>query len=202
MGRIRTVKPELFRHEGLQDLERDNPGSHCMLVFVGLFTVCDKGGRFEFKPRTLKLDILPFLDLDLENTLDLLESAGFIIAYEVDGKRYGLIPSFSKHQRITGKEADSPNRYPDPVEPIGPRSTHETLEKQRGNSGETPVKYPGAQEKEKEKEREGNKNTPLPPFQGEFGKAEKRFSDAPRTDDWALFQSSGICAYLDTDCTP
>jgi hypothetical protein len=163
-----------------------------MLVFVGLFTVCDKGGRFEFKPRTLKLDILPFLDFDMENTLDLLESAGFIISYEVDGKRYGLIPSFSKHQRITGKEADSPNRYPDPVEPIGPRSTHETLEKQRGNSGETPVKYPGAQEKEKEKEREGNKNTPLPPFQGEFGKAEKRFSDEPRTDDWPCFSLLGF----------
>jgi hypothetical protein len=138
VARIRTIKPEFFRHEGLQDLERSNPGSCCMLVFAGLFTVADKSGRFEWKPRTLKLDILPFLDFDMDKTLGLLRKAGFVVQYEVNGRLYGLIPSFSGHQRITGKEATTPSRYPSPDE---------------GNIREISGKHPVAQEREREKER-------------------------------------------------
>lgn len=151
MGRIRSIKPEFLRHEGLQDLERENPGSCVMLVFAGLWTACDKLGRFEWKPRTLKLDILPFLDFDMGDTLALLERAGQLRRYVVDGREYGVIDSFEDHQRITGKEAAAPAKYPEPprAEPV----------KQRGNTGETPGNHPDAQEgkgREEEREREGS----------------------------------------------
>jgi hypothetical protein len=119
MARIRTIKPEFFRHEGLQDLEISHPGQYPMLVFAGLWSLCDKAGRFEWKPRQIKLDVLPFLPFDMEETLSLLESSGFIEHYEVDGKLYGYIPSFKDHQRITGKEATSPEKYPAPCETTG-----------------------------------------------------------------------------------
>lgn len=45
MARIRTIKPEFFRHEGLQDLEQANPGAYAMLVFAALWGHCDKHGR-------------------------------------------------------------------------------------------------------------------------------------------------------------
>jgi hypothetical protein len=149
MPRIRSIKPELFRHEKLQDLEQSNPGSHPMLVFAGLFTVSDKCGRFEWKPRILKLDILPFLDFDMHNTLEILKDANFIVPYDIDGKQYGYIPTFKEHQRITGKEAQSPPRYPEP---------------HQGNTGETPEKQPRSQEREreKEKERKGNGGNSIP----------------------------------------
>jgi hypothetical protein len=114
MARIRTVKPEFFRHEGLQDLEQANPGRYPMLVFAGLFGHCDKGGVFEWKPRTLKLDILPFLNFDMAETLAILEKAGQVQRFEVDGKCFGFIPSFTEHQSIGGKESQAPVKFPRP----------------------------------------------------------------------------------------
>lgn len=67
MCRIRNIKPAFFRYEGLKDLERENAGKHpTMLVFEGLWTKSGRRGVFEWKPRMLKLDILPFLDFDME----------------------------------------------------------------------------------------------------------------------------------------
>lgn len=114
MARIRTIKPEFFRHEGLQDLEIANHGAHVMLVFAGLWGHCDKAGRFEWRPRMLKLDILPFLAFDMEETLSLLCAAGFVRRYEAEGKQYGEVVSFEKHQRINGKEAQEPEKHPSP----------------------------------------------------------------------------------------
>jgi hypothetical protein len=113
MARIRTIKPDFFRHEGLQDLAAQH-GAHVMLVFAGLWGHCDRFGRFECKPRHLKLDILPFLDFDMAETIQALESAGFIQTYEVGSKRYGFIPSFAEHQRFGGKEASEPAKHPEP----------------------------------------------------------------------------------------
>lgn len=150
MARIRTIKPEFFRHEALQDLEAANPGKNCMLVFAGLWTISDKNGVFEYRPRLMKLDILPFLDFDMQATLDALEGAGFVKSFESDGKLYGVVPSFGKHQRITGKEAEDGQRYPDPSQ----GKFRETSGKQQGNNGETPENQPVAQEREKEREKE------------------------------------------------
>jgi hypothetical protein len=113
MARIRTIKPDFFRHEGLQDLAAQH-GAHVMLVFAGLWGHCDRFGRFECKPRHLKLDILPFLEFDMADTIRILEAAGFVQTYEVGSKRYGFIPSFAEHQRFGGKEASEPARYPEP----------------------------------------------------------------------------------------
>lgn len=141
MARIRSIKPEFFRDETLQDLEADNPGQHVMLVFAGLWGHCDKEGRFAWKPRTLKLDILPFLDFDLRESLALLKDAGFIKQYEIDGVLYGEVPTFKEHQRISGKEAQEDAKCPEP---------NGYLE---GSTGEATGKQSGRQEG---KGREGN----------------------------------------------
>jgi hypothetical protein len=113
MARIRTIKPEFFRHELLQDLAAEH-GAHVMLVFAGLWGHCDKHGVFEFRPRHLKLDILPFLDFDMAETLELLCEAGLVQKYEVEKKLYGFIASFKGNQRIGGKEATEPSKLPPP----------------------------------------------------------------------------------------
>lgn len=116
MGRIRTFKPELLAHEHLNELEEKHALLRPTLTFLGLFTVSDKKGRFEWKPRNLKLSILPFVDSHtMAEALDLLEDNDFIRRYEVGGKTYGFIPTWHLHQRITGTEATMPARYPDPV---------------------------------------------------------------------------------------
>lgn len=142
MARIRTIKPEFFRHEGLQDLAAVH-GAHVMLVFAGLWGHCDRAGRFECRPRHLKLDILPFLDFDMADTLALLEGAGFLQTYEVGGKRYGVIDSFGDHQRFGGKEASEPAKYPAPPE------------NREGSNGEATGKQSVPLEGERNKGREG-----------------------------------------------
>lgn len=162
MARIRTIKPEFFRHEGLQDLAAKE-GAHVMLVFAGLWGHCDRAGRFEWRPRQLKLDILPFLEFDMGDALKVLEEAGFIQSYHVDGKMYGLIPSFADHQRFSGKEAQEKEKHPEP--PVKQRGSSERFPsgsqaidipvKQQGSTGEAPEKHVPAQEGKGVKEREG-----------------------------------------------
>lgn len=106
MGRIRTVKPELFTHEGLFEAE-DRCQLPLRLVFIGLFTCCDRAGRFRWQPRRLKLDILPYDSVDMAAILDGLAEAGFIIAYKVKEVVYGYIPTWSTHQRPNNKESKS-----------------------------------------------------------------------------------------------
>lgn len=133
MARIRTIKPEFFRHEGLQDLEIQYPGKYPMLVYPGLWTLCDANGIFQWKPRQIKLDVLPFLNFDMEETLGILVQGGFIVRYSVDGKEYGMITTFREHQRLSGKEAgEAGEKYPKP--PL--KNTKEAFEQRAGSIGE------------------------------------------------------------------
>ncbi len=107
MMRIRTVKPELFKHDELFDLERET-GLPIRLAWIGLFCYCDREGRFPWKPRPMKAEILPYDDdVDFFLILDALESKGFIVRYAVDGETFGRIPKWKDHQVINNKEAKS-----------------------------------------------------------------------------------------------
>lgn len=109
MAKIRTVKPDLFRHPGLFAAEAKT-GLPLRLAFIGLFTACDREGRFCWVPETLKLDCLPFDQVDFAAVMDALEGAGLIRSYVVDGKKYGEIPTWKKHQHVNAKEC--PSRIP------------------------------------------------------------------------------------------
>lgn len=117
MPRIRTVKPELFKHEDLFDAEIET-GLPLRVAFVGLFTQCDREGRFEWRPRQLKTDILPYDQVDMERVLHALATRGFLVKYAcVSGnqeKVFGAIPTFRKHQVINNKERES--EIPEPTE--------------------------------------------------------------------------------------
>ena len=113
MPRIRTVKPDFFAHEELFDFEIKT-GLPLRLSFIGLWTVCDREGRFKWRPRTLKKDILPHDEIDFSRVLDALNTGGLIVKYEVDGETYGLVPTFHKHQVINNKERAS--EIPKPLE--------------------------------------------------------------------------------------
>lgn len=112
MARIRTVKPELFRHELLFEAERKTR-LPLRIAFVGLLTVADREGRFRWQPRVLKLDVLPFDDLDFGKVLDALCEYGFIVKYQVGSEQYAHIPSWRKHQQINSRESESAIPAPD-----------------------------------------------------------------------------------------
>lgn len=104
--RIRTVKPDICRHDALYDAEVES-GLPLRFAFVGMLMVADREGRFVWKPRQIKTVVLPFDQLDFENVLDALAAHGFIVKYEVAGAFYGVIPTFLKHQHVNHREAKS-----------------------------------------------------------------------------------------------
>jgi len=112
MARIRTVKPELFKHEELFELEKSSK-LPIRISFIGLFTCCDREGRFKWRPRALKFDIIPYDDCDFSRVLDALMTSGFIVKYTSNGESFGYIPSFKKHQVINNRESKS--NLPEPT---------------------------------------------------------------------------------------
>lgn len=154
--RIRTIKPEFFQHEGIFDLEVQ-VGLPVRLCFVGLLTCCDREGRFKWRPRNLKTDILPYDEVDFGAVLTALETGGFVRQYAVDGEVYGYIPTFLRHQVINKREALS--RIPAPPESSGYDSSSLTLVKTRSPECScTHVQARGEVEVEVEAELEWERN--------------------------------------------
>jgi len=83
---------------------------------MGLWSCSDREGRFKWDARRLGAQILPYEHIDFEIILNILAENEFIVKYEVDGKVYGFVPSFSRHQVINNREQESslpPFQQPD-----------------------------------------------------------------------------------------
>lgn len=149
MGRIRTVKPELFIHDELYDAEH-NSGLPCRLAFIGLLTLVDREGRFHWKPRQIKAQLFPYDELEFSQVLEALKNSGFLTHYQVEGKQYGVIKSFANHQKINAKEAKSKLPAPEngeEIKPEPPLTERNSSEKVIPvNSGELHSRTPEGQE--------------------------------------------------------
>lgn len=106
MARIRTIKPEFFLHDELFELEQET-GLPVRLAFIGLWTQCDREGRFKWRPLRLKAAILPYDSVDMSRVLHALNTRGFLVKYANETGEYGVIPSFKNHQVINNKESKS-----------------------------------------------------------------------------------------------
>ncbi len=115
MARIRTIKPEFFRHAALYDAEKSS-GLPLRLAFAGLWTAADREGRFRWQPRVLKLDCLPYDECDFDHVLEALARSGFIMKYEINGESFGCIPGWKNHQIINNRESESKILGPDQAE--------------------------------------------------------------------------------------
>jgi hypothetical protein len=109
--RIRTVKPDAFQDEELWDLE-EQTRLPIFRGYQGLWCCADREGRFEWRPRMLKINILPYWAGDFEDLLAALVRAGKIVRYEVDGRSYGWVRNFTKHQVLNNREV--PSELPEP----------------------------------------------------------------------------------------
>jgi hypothetical protein len=122
--RIRSVKPDFWR-----DTVTGEMGPQLALFYLGLACFSDDGGRFEWDLRLLRADLDPFDTKfggpsGIAVLLGQLLAAGRIRTYEVEGKKYGEIPSFARHQhpqkpsmRCPVPVRDSSCTPPGPVSP-------------------------------------------------------------------------------------
>lgn len=102
MARARNIKPSFFKNEQLVELGFDR-----RLLFIGLWTLADREGRLEDRPKRIKMEIFPADDVNVEKALVDLHASGFILRYEVNGGRYIEVLKFLKHQTPHYKEAVS-----------------------------------------------------------------------------------------------
>jgi hypothetical protein len=123
--RIRSIKPEFFKDEELAELP-----PLVRLLFIALWGMADCEGRLSDRPKRIKVEALPYDDVDCDVALSLLHKAHFIVRYRVRGERYIQVTNFLKHQRITGKEAESQS--------LIPGMSSEASEVFEGNTGGAP----------------------------------------------------------------
>jgi len=98
--RIRTIKPEFYMNDELAALPATT-----RILFTGLWGLADCEGRLEDKPKRIKLQVLPYDDVDVDAALQDLHDTGFIFRYEIDGQSLIEVINFKKHQRLSGSEA-------------------------------------------------------------------------------------------------
>ncbi len=125
--RTRSIKPGFFSNEQIADLP-----PLARLLFIGLWTIADREGRLEDRPRRIKKELLGYDDIT-ENTVDQYLNAmariGIIKRYRAGGERYIWIVNFKKHQNPHIKEQASeiPTwEQRDPDEPGPAPGKHET----------------------------------------------------------------------------
>ncbi|BCS87349.1 hypothetical protein [Pseudodesulfovibrio sediminis] len=102
--RARNIKPGFFTNEELVEC---TPWAR--LCFIGLWSMADRCGRLEDRPKQIKMKIFPADSIDTLELLDELCGHELVVRYEVDGRQYLYIPGFEKHQTPHYKEQE---KYP------------------------------------------------------------------------------------------
>lgn len=107
MARARNIKPSFFTNEQLAD--------NCplgRLLFIGLWTQADFKGEIEWKSRTLKIQILPWDECDIDQLAINLDKSGLIRFYSDGDKVFINIPNFGLHQNPHKNERDKGSLIP------------------------------------------------------------------------------------------
>ena len=107
MARTRFIKPGFFMNEELAELPCE-----ARLLFIGLWTIADRAGRLEDRPRKIKAAVFPYEDLDVDTLLGQLAGKRFLKRYRLKGLGYIEISNFVKHQKPHPKEP--PSQVPEP----------------------------------------------------------------------------------------
>lgn len=77
------------------------------LLFIGLWTLADREGRLENRPKKIKMSLFPADDINVAEQLENISKFGFIELYNADGIDVIHIVNFVKHQNPHGLEKDS-----------------------------------------------------------------------------------------------
>lgn len=149
MARIRTIKPEFWRDELLSNVTPEA----CLLA-IGLLNHCDDEGYFNANAKLVEADVFPLRELSSTTTtlLQELSQIGYINVFEgIDGKVYGHIVNFEKHQVINKKTSSKikglcnlPYDYSSPTValPIGKERKGKEVEHKDANASLSGTAFP------------------------------------------------------------
>ena len=103
MGRIRTIKPEFWKHEDLCALPE---ATH--LLAAALLNYADDFGYFNANPALIRAECCPLREpsVSLPESLRSLQTIGYIrLGTGPNGRRYGQVTGFDLHQKVSHKTA-------------------------------------------------------------------------------------------------
>ena len=116
MARARNIKPGFFANDTLAECS-----PLARLLFAGLWTIADRAGRLEDRPKRIKAALLPYDECDINDLLDQLVDRGFIARYEAGGQKLIQVLAFAKHQNPHKNEPES--LLPSMVDEREPKNT-------------------------------------------------------------------------------
>lgn len=102
MARARNIKPGFFKNEILVE-----QSLFVRMLFIGLWTLADREGRVEDRPKRIKLELFPYDSESVDEGMKVLVEHGFVERYESAGIKVISIVNFLKHQTPHGTEKDS-----------------------------------------------------------------------------------------------
>lgn len=108
MARARNIKPGFFLNDELAEC---HPLGR--LLFIALWTMADRAGRLEDRPKKIKAEALPYDECNAEELLSELAERGFILRYARGDRRYIQVVNFAKHQNPHVREPESEIPAPD-----------------------------------------------------------------------------------------
>jgi hypothetical protein len=146
MARARNIKPGFFKNEELAEC---TPWAR--LCFAGLWTLADREGRLEDRPKRIKGELFAYDSIEVDVLLDELQEHGFILRYQVEDTRAIQILEFNKHQTPHYSEKRSVIKTPPLQEYSGKREgikghqLQENSEQLQEDSEKTPPIKRGSQ---------------------------------------------------------
>lgn len=102
MARARLLKPGFFQNEILAELPYAG-----RLLFQGLWTLADREGRLEDRPKRIKAAVFPFDDVVIDDLLAGLAERDFIVRYQAEAVAVIQITTFTEHQKPHKNEPPS-----------------------------------------------------------------------------------------------
>jgi hypothetical protein len=106
VARIRTIKPAFWGDEKITELSRD-----ARLLFIGLMSMADDDGRFLASHQAIAGYVYPndedITPKKLALWLDEIEQQKMVTIYKRGRIRYGALPKFRDHQRISKPQKSS-----------------------------------------------------------------------------------------------
>jgi hypothetical protein len=103
MARSRNIKPGIMANERLAELPPE-----ARLLFIYSWMLADREGRIEDRPKRIAAQALPYdRDVDVDDLLCQLATAGFITRYTVGDQALIQINNFTKHQSPHVRETAS-----------------------------------------------------------------------------------------------
>ena len=136
MARARNIKPSFFDNDELAEL---SPLTR--LLFIGMWTIADHNGNFEWREKRIKKQLLAYDSCSIKELAINLDKSGFIRFYSDGNKIYVNIVNFAKHQNPHKNEREKETEIPVIIKEARQVIDLTTLTINHDLSGEIPEDY-------------------------------------------------------------